>query len=239
MMFDACAADSACNSAFPRLRDESRQISARLSSGSVRVGIEGHAGTVQLYGGRVAEWFRSKLYRPGSSTELPRMIHRAYLGDWKPISEGILSDARDDAGFSFGLFFSITCSEDIGFIREDEIAPETGGTFLGDYRVREQQAACRQWPKASLPEGYREPVRSSVPTLFASGDSDGGTPLWFMEHVAKGFSHHVEVVLRGQGHTEWNECVARIYQKFVISGSVSGAAAATCPLVPRPAFKLH
>lgn len=238
-MFDACAADSACNSAFPRLRDEFGQISARLSSGSVRVAVQGHSGSVQLYRGRVAEWFRSKLYRPRSSTTLPWMIHRAYLGDWSPISEGILSDARDDSAFSFGLFFSITCSEDIPFIREDEVAGETEGTFLGDYRVRQQQAACQQWPKASLPEAYREPVRSSVPTVFASGDTDGGTPLWFMEHAAKGFSHRLEVVLRGQGHTEWNECIAKIYQKVVISGSVDGGGTSTCPLVPRPPFRLR
>jgi pimeloyl-ACP methyl ester carboxylesterase len=239
MMFDACAADSACKSAFPRLREEFRTISARLSSGSVRVAIEGHSGTVPLYRGRVAEWFRSRLYRPYSSTELPWMIHRAYLGDWSPISEGILSDARDDPGFSFGLFFSITCSEDIPFIRADEIAAETQGTFLGDYRVRQQQAACRHWPKASLPKGYREPVRSSVPTVFASGDRDGGTPLWFMEHTARGFSHSREVILRGQGHTEWNNCIAQIYQDLILAGSVDGRSTSSCPLVPPPPFKTH
>jgi pimeloyl-ACP methyl ester carboxylesterase len=238
-MFDACAADSACNSAFPRLRDEFRRISARLSSGSVRVAVPDHSGSAQLFRGRVAEWFRSKLYRPRSSTTLPWMIHRAYLGDWSPISKGILSDARDDSGLSFGLFFAITCSEDIPFIREDEVAGETEGTFLGDYRVRQQQAACRQWPKASLPDGYREPVRSSVPTVFASGDTDGGTPRWFMEHAAKGFSHRLEVVLRGQGHTEWNECIAKIYEKVVISGSVGAGGTSTCPLVPPPPFRLQ
>jgi pimeloyl-ACP methyl ester carboxylesterase len=237
--FDACAADSACNSAFPSLRDEFRHISARLSSGSVRVTVQGHSGSVRLDRGRVAEWFRSKLYRPRSSTTLPWMIHRAYLGDWSPISEGILSDARDDSGFSFGLFFSITCSEDMPFIREAEVAGETEGTFLGDYRVHQQQAACRLWPKAPLPEGYREPVRSSGPTVFASGDNDGGTPLWFMEHAAKGFAHRLEVVLSGQGHTEWNECIAKIYQKVVISASVGGGGTSTCPRVPRPPFRLQ
>jgi pimeloyl-ACP methyl ester carboxylesterase len=238
-MFEACAADSACNSAFPRLRDEFRQISARLVSGPIRVAAQGHSGSVQLYRGRVAEWFRARLYRPRSSATLPWMIHRAYLGDWSPISDGILSDARDDSDSSFGLFLSITCSEDIPFIREGAVAGETEATFLGDYRVRQQQAACRQWPKASLPEGYREPVRSSVPTVFASGDTDGGTPLWYTEHVAKGFSHRLEVVLRGQGHTEWNECIAKIYQKVVISGSVGGGGTSTCPLVRRPPFRLQ
>lgn len=236
-MFDQCAADSACNSAFPHLVDEFRQIAARLSSGTVRVSVGRQSGTAPLSGGRVAEWFRSKLYRPYSSTDLPWVIHRAYEGDWSPISEGILSDARVDPDFSFGLFFSITCSEDIPFLENGQIATETEGTFLADYRVRQQQAACQHWPKASLPDRYREPVQSPVPTLFVSGDSDGGTPLWFMERAARGFSHSREIVLRGQGHTEWNDCIALIYLHFVRSGSVDGLGPSTCPPVPHPPFK--
>ncbi len=237
-MFDACTADSSCHSAFPHLRDEFRQMSARLASGSVRVAVPGHSGTLPLSCGRVAEWFRGLLYRPRTSTNLPWMIHRAYLGDWTPIVEGILSDAREaDSDLSLGLFFSITCNEDIPFIRDEKVSAETQGTFLGDYRVRQQQAACKYWPKASLPKGYREPLRSSVPTVFASGDTDGGTPLWFMKHTAQGFSHRLEVVLRGQGHTEWNDCIAEIYQQVVVSGSVGSNRTLTCPKVPQPPFK--
>jgi pimeloyl-ACP methyl ester carboxylesterase len=236
-MFDACAGDSACNAAFPHLREEFRQISAHLSSGSVRVTLPGQTGPVPLDRGRVAEWFRSELYRPRSSTTLPWMIHRAFLGVWNPIAEGILADAGDDSPFSFGLFFAITCSEDVRFIREDDVTAETQGTFLSDYRVRQQQAACKFWPPASLPKDYRELVRSSVPTIFASGDADGASPLWYMEHTAQGFSHRIEVVLRGQGHTEWSDCIALIYKQVVTSGSVDGMSASGCPLVPRPPFK--
>jgi pimeloyl-ACP methyl ester carboxylesterase len=237
-MLEACAADSKCNAAFPRLREEFRQISARLGSGPVEVQIPGQGGTAPLYGGRVAEWFRSKLYRPRSSAALPWMIHRAYLGDWSPIVDGILSDARaSDANLSFGLLFSITCSEDVAFIREEDVAAETQGTFLGDYRVRQQQAACRNWPKASLPKDYRKPVKSSVPTVFGFGDTDGAMPLWFMEHSAQGFSHRLEIVMRGQGHTEWNDCIAEIYQRLVVAGSVEGGDTSGCPAIPRPPFK--
>jgi hypothetical protein len=156
----------------------------------------------------------------------------------QPIVEGILSDAREtDSDLSLGLFFSITCNEDVAFLREESVTPETQGTFLGDYRLRQQQAACKHWPKVSLPKDYRTPVRSSVPTLFASGDTDGGTPLWFTERVAQGFSDRVQVVLRGQGHTEWNDCVAQIYQQFVRGGEARGFGRAACPPAPRPPFK--
>jgi TAP-like protein len=73
-----------------------------------------------------------------------------------------------------------------------------------------------------LPKGYHQPVSSSTPTLFVTGDLDGGTPLWFTDRVAKGFSNQVTIVAHGQGHTEWNECVARKYAQLVRSGSVRG-----------------
>jgi pimeloyl-ACP methyl ester carboxylesterase len=205
----------------------------------VRVSIPTRAETATLYRGRVAEWMRSRLYRPKSATMLPWMIHQAYAGDWNPIVKDLLSDAHDaDPAFSFGLFLSITCSEDVAFIREQDIAPETQGTFLGDYRVRQQQAACREWPTKTLPKDYRAAVASAVPTLFVSGAADGGTPLWYADHVAAGFSNRAQVIVKGQGHTEWSDCLAQLYQRLVRGGAVSGLSA-PCPDVPRPSFKLN
>ncbi len=224
---------------FPSCARNSAPLVLKLDSGAVRVSIPGSAETATLYRGRVAEWMRSKLYRPKSATMLPWMIHRAYAGDWSPLVKDLLADARDaDPDFSFGLFFSITCSEDVAFIREQDIAPETQGTFLGDYRVRQQQAACKEWPTRTLPKDYRAPVTSAVPTLFVSGDADGGTPLWFADHVAAGFSNRLQVIVKGQGHTEWSDCLAQLHQQLVRGGAVSGLNP-SCPDVPRPPFKLN
>ena len=147
---NACAAEPACNTAFPNLRAEFQQVVERLDTGEVRVAIPGRSGTFPIHRGRVMEWFRSMNYRPSTAAELPWMIHQAFLGDFGPFVDGVLSNARNaDAGLSFGLFFSITCNDDVAFMREEDIVRETQGTFLGDYRARQQQAACKQWPKVS------------------------------------------------------------------------------------------
>jgi pimeloyl-ACP methyl ester carboxylesterase len=235
---DACAAESACHTAFPSLREEFHQVVARLDTGNVRVAIPGRSGTVPIHRGRVMEWFRSMNYRPSTAAELPWLIHRAYMGDFGPFVEGVLSSARSaDAGLSFGLFFSITCNDDVAFMRDEEIVRETQRTFLGDYRARQQQAACRQWPKASNPADYRTPVRSAVPTLFVSGDLDGASPLWMMEYAAPGFSNRLEVVLRGKGHTDVTDCIPGLYEQFVRSGDTRGLDASACKPVSRPSFK--
>jgi len=237
-MFDTCAADAACRAAFPNLRNDFERLVRRLDAGEVRVYVPGAPDTVVLSRGRVAEWVRSQLYRPQNAAALPWFLHRAYAGDWSPIVDDMLADARDaEQDLSFGLFFSITCSEDVPFVNEKEVAAATRDTFLGDYRLRQQQAACRLWPRAKLPKAYRQPVRSSSPTLFVTGDLDGGTPLWFTDRVAQGFSNHVAVVVHGQGHTEWNECVARKYEQLVRSGSALGLNSPSCPPIPLPPFK--
>ena len=236
-VLSSCAIDSACHGAFPNLSVEFEQVFARLTSG-VRVSVPASAGTVLLRRGRVAEWIRSRLYRPKSAASLPWVINQAYLGNWNPIVEGILSDSRDaDSDLSLGLLFAITCSEDLPFLEEKEILPQTQGTFLGDYRVREQRAACRPWPKSALPVDYRKPVRSSVPTMFVSGDTDGDTPLWYTQHVAPGFTERIEIVAHGQGHTEWGDCLAQLYRQFIDTGSAHELVGASCEPLPRPPFK--
>ncbi|MGH9323624.1 MAG: alpha/beta fold hydrolase [Vicinamibacteria bacterium] len=236
--FDACAAEPACHAAFPRLRDEFREIIARLDAGAARASVPGLKEPLPLHRGRVVEWLRSQLYRPGTAANVPWLIHRAYEGDWQPIADGILATARGLASaLSVGVFFSLTCNEDMAFVREEDIERETRHTALGDYRVRQQQAACRYWPKAALREGYRAPVQSAVPTLFVSGDIDAASPLWFTEHVARGFTNRTEIVLAGRGHTEWSDCLVAVYERFVRSGHARGLDASSCKPLPRPPFK--
>jgi hypothetical protein len=236
--FAACEEDSACRAAYPALRREFAAVIARLDAGAVRASLPG-AGDMRLDRGRAVEWLRGRLYRPAGAAELPWLIHRAHAGDWSPIVDGVLAQAREvDGAYAVGLWLSITCSEDLAFLRPQDIGPSTDGTYLGDFRVREQAEACRSWPKARLPVDYREPVRSAIPTMFVSGDMDAATPVAFTEHVAPGFSNRVEIVARGQGHTEPNACVSQRYREFVESGQAHEIDP-VCPAIPRPPFRLR
>lgn len=236
--FAACEADAACRSAFPHVRDEFSQIMERLASAHVVVKVPGHAATVALSQGRVAEWFRSLLYRPSSAGDLPWLIDRASKGDWAPIVKGTLEDARDaDKDLSLGLLLSITCSDDVPFVLQEDVAAAVQNTFLWDWRLRQQQAACKAWPHSDALASNREPIRTQVPTMFVSGDSDGGTPLWFTAHAAPGFQNRVEVIMSNRGHTEWAPCVQTLYQRFLNQGSVQGLDASACSFLSRPAFK--
>lgn len=240
MTFDACAADPACRAAFPNLREEFEQILARLDSG-VEVRLPGSTSRARLHRGRVVEALRTALYRAEGASRVPWMIHEAFKGDWTPIVDEILQTARTrgaESDVSFGVFLTITCNDDVPFVREEEVAPATQGTYLGDYRIRQQQAACATWPKVAHSADFRKPVRASAPTMFVSGEIDPAAPLWYTQRVASGFSDRIEIVQRNQGHTEWNECVGRLYEQFVRSASTRGLDA-DCEATPRPPFRIQ
>lgn len=229
-----CQAQPACHAAFPNVRNELTEVMRRLAAAEVKVGTT----QVPISQGRAAERLRTIMYQEEGAVRIPWVIHQAYLGDYQPIVDSVIENARAIKDIaSFGLFFSITCNEDVTFIREQDIAPATAGTYVGEYRVRQQQAACAKWPKYTLPAGYREPVRSSLPALFVSGDSDPASPLWFTEGFVNRFPNRAEVVLRNRGHTEWPACVGDIYKNFVSTGSAAKLDTSICKPEPRRPFK--
>ena len=122
--FAACEADSHCKAAYPRLRQEFEGLLVRLDAGRVRASVPG-ATDATLGRGRVVEWLRGKLYRPSTAAELPWLIHQAHADNWSPIVDGILAQAREiDAAYSLGLWFAITCSDDVAFLREEDVPPQ-------------------------------------------------------------------------------------------------------------------
>src|SRR4030095_7429161 len=71
-----------------------------------------------------------------------------------------------------GMQFSVVCGEDIPFISDAEVKRSSEGTFYGDSRVRLTQKACAEWPRASVPASFLEPVKSNAPVLIVSGERD-------------------------------------------------------------------
>ena len=235
--FDACAADTACHAAFPDLREEFATLLARLDRGEVVVPVPGTSQNVTLSRGLVIERVRSLLYTTEGAATVPWLLHEAHAGNWKPLVDQLLDVARAmDAQASLGLFFSITCNEDVAFLREADIRARATTHRFGDLRVRSQQAACRAWPRYRLPEGYRTSLRSDVPVLLVSGEFDPATPAALAARSAAGFTHAAELLLRGQAHSGWSDCVGARYSQFVRQGSTENIDA--CPETARPPFML-
>lgn len=214
LIFADCAADAACNAAYPALKADWASVLARFDEGPVAMATPD--GELQVERGPFTEAFRALLNSESGQRAAPKLIHSAASGDFAPFVAATTFGPR---GFiAEGLYLSIECSEGAPFITEEEIAAATAGTFLGRYRVDEQLKACAEWPVKKLPADFTEPVVSDVPVLLLSGGRDHVTPKDYALRIAEGFSNSRVVIVEEMAHfpgaISGVECIDRITLAF-------------------------
>lgn len=242
-----CAADAACGAAFPRLADEARALEERMRRGSATatlLDVEAGAVQVELSRGTVAETLRKLLYAPVSAGRLPLVVHRAAHGDFGLLAREAIGDRRRmQGGASWGLFLAVTCSEDVPFVDTAAARATDATTLLGAYRVREAVAACEGWPKAALPPGYRDPVRSAAPVLIISGERDPVTGPRWGEAIAAHLPNSVHLVVPQAAHMYAGmpgaACVDSAVITFVRHADPRAVDTTCLPRVRRPPWVLE
>ena len=239
-----CAGDEACNKAFPNVKQEAKAVLERVLKGPVEVAVNKDIGArnnpassnpqapvakvkVQLSRDLVAEAIRYMLYNPAAALRIPLFLHLAANDDFEPLAIAALNYRRDlVGGGSNGMYLTVTCAEDLPWIKPDEAQQMAANTFLGDYRFRQQREACALWPRASLAAGYAEPVRSDVPVLIITGEWDPVTPPSNGAGVARHLSQSLHLVVPHAGHglngLVGTDCVERIQNDFVVRGTTKG-----------------
>lgn len=203
LMFADCAGDAGCARAYPRLKEELAAVLDRLDRAPAAVTLpdprSGRAATYHLTRGGFAEQVRSRLYAPASRAGVPLAIDAASRGDFGPFLEPLRAGGVGPP-IADGLYLSVTCAEDVPFIDPVEAERLAAGTALGMYRVREQRAACAEWPQAHVPADFRDPVESKAPTLILSGERDPVTPPRLGEEVVRHLANGRHVVIPQGAH---------------------------------------
>ncbi|MBW3570911.1 MAG: alpha/beta hydrolase [Gemmatimonadetes bacterium] len=240
-----CRADAACAAAFPDFAREVRAVADRLerTPGTAEI-VDPRTGErlqLTLTRATFADVIRRMLYDPGAAARIPHLVHRAYLGDYRPAVRFALRDRRGyQQGIWWGLNLAITCTEDVPFVDVQAAARDNGRTLLGDWRVRQQAEACRGWPTYPLPAGYHQPAPSDIPTLLISGEFDPVTPASGGEAVAATLRNALHVVVpsgaHGYGGMEGAGCVDALVVRFYRQGSVRGLDASCVRGMRRPPF---
>jgi pimeloyl-ACP methyl ester carboxylesterase len=227
LLLDWCEKDAACNGKFPEVRKEFQAVMDHLRREPVTVAVKhpktGQPVEVRVAWNVVADGVRWALYSPGNSARLPLMIHRAAGGDFAPLAQASVN-ARYGAiqGITMGLFFSVTCAEDIPFIDPAVVPARTASTFLGDYRVKQQTAACGVWPHAKIAPAHRDLIRSAAPILVLNGERDPVTPPSFGSRLTRAMTHAVRIEVPWGTHNSDDPCTAKIQEAFVVKGTGAG-----------------
>src|SRR5215208_3638481 len=226
-----CAADEPCHKAFPNVKDEAQSVLTQLMKGPVEVEVEKpnskDRAKVKLNRDLAAEAIRYMLYSPVPASRVPLFIHLAAEGNFVPLAQAAIEYRKNLVGTgSNGMYLSITCAEDLPWIKPGEGERMAANTFLGDYRLRQQREACTLWPRAETERDYSQPIKSDLPVLILTGEWDPVTPPANGDRVAKTLTNSLHVVVPHGAHgldgLEGMDCIDNLIVEFIERGSIAG-----------------
>jgi len=238
LFFARCAADKACQAAFPELKNEFGELLKGLDAAPARITIP-HPLTNQpleltVTRRMITSMVFTTLYSPDLVSTLPLAIHVAYAdGNFAPlISQAYMLDA----GLYDGMFYAVTCSEDAPLISATEAESLSKGSLFGN-RTLDFAEICSKWPKGSVSAAFRTPVVSNVPAMILSGGADPITPPWHAEKAAVSLSNAVQLVFKDMGHGNLNSrCTTNLLKTFLDSASTSGLETSCVTGIQPPPF---
>jgi pimeloyl-ACP methyl ester carboxylesterase len=219
-MFVDCAAAPECAAAFPDAEAKLERWLAGLKDTPMRTVVEdprtGTRERVELGARHIAQLIRGVLYVPTLVSVLPLTLSLAESGNVGPlVAQGLVLGDSIDESFSYGMFLSVVCAEDVPFIDEAATAPNDA-TFLGRGYLDIVRESCASWPTAPLEPGYRDPIALEHPTLVLSGELDPVTPPRWGEHVLPHLRAGRYIVVPGSGHGTMSvPCVTNMIETFL------------------------
>jgi pimeloyl-ACP methyl ester carboxylesterase len=252
-----CAADEICGKAFPNVHKDAKTVLERLLKGPIEVEVrnansergDSAAGNnsarskVSLSRDLAAEAVRYMLYHPAAANQIPLVLNSAAQGNFVPLAEAALRSRRNIvATGSNGMYLSVTCAEDLPWIKEGVGERLAANTFLGDYRLRQQREACALWPRGKIPADYAKPVSSKAPVLILTGEWDPVTPPSNGDEAARHLTNSVHLVVPHGGHgfggLEGTECIEQVVTAFVGTATVKDLDASCIKKIKRKGWGL-
>jgi pimeloyl-ACP methyl ester carboxylesterase len=190
-IFKACAADAACNSAYPNLAQTFDELIVELNTTQPEIQIPTSATefvTARVNGDLFFRVLNQLLYSPSFLPFTPIYISATKAGNYRPFAN-ILSQLflGGDGTNSNGMYLSVVCSDTAQFSNEfqinrilDRVTPAYR-RLLGINPLAIEKT-CRSW---GVPADIfaRFPVISDIPTLLQVGFFDPITPPSYAEAV--------------------------------------------------------
>jgi pimeloyl-ACP methyl ester carboxylesterase len=198
--FAGCAANAACNAAYPNLRGVFFDLVHRLQAHPavipipdfqprpVTIRVDG----VVFYFDSLFGIFPGNEFAPDSIRPLLSEIWRAAHGQLTQVYQDRLGTGPEtsdaDSFLAEGKTMSYVCRDLVGFITRADLRqaardlPELAPLFLDPNFdlplgwVPPSPAGCRLWKVGVADPAQHQPVRSSIPTLVLAGEYDSGVP---------------------------------------------------------------
>jgi pimeloyl-ACP methyl ester carboxylesterase len=247
LLFDRCAADAACASAYPDVRTEFSALLETVRAEPVTTSVLNPADgePIVIDHLTLTGAVHAALLDAQSSAALPWLIHAAAQGRWDAVATAVVGASAGSAGANVSVMSGeIRCSEAWAVYDPDEVARLGAASYYLEAQVlgaRMQAAACRHAPAGIVPQGDAGPARSPVPVLLVVGEGDPQDPPGNIADAPVDFPNSVTIVVPGHGHTVAHlGCMPSIVDAFVAAGTVEGLDVSCVDQggVPVPPFRL-
>ncbi len=224
-----CTASSACNAAYPNLRQVFYDLVVRANEHPIAITIEGPNGPVDLTisGNDLLDGTFNAFYSTPLLPLLPFATHDIAAGN-----TGVLTALAESIVFAFsdiseGLAQTIFCREEAPFDTPGSIAAAIVGVdpIIRDSsvgastaeHVLETIAFCESWGAEPTDPLESEPVTSSIPTLILAGTYDPITPPSWGQLAGETLSNSYYLEFEATGHAPFygqHDCAAPIVAAF-------------------------
>ena len=198
---DACAAEKACATRLPDLRQRWQGLLASLPR-TIRAAhpLTGEVQSMALSRDTVLGMTRSPLYVPALAAALPYAMSEAADGRYEPLLglSMALTSGRPPS-MAEGMHFSVVCAEDLPRLPRSTDQP---GVDFGDAAANLYRQVCAGWPRGSVPAAFYTLPAARSATLVLSGGADPVTPPRHGARVAQALgaqARHVVVAQAGHG----------------------------------------
>lgn len=194
-LFEACAADAACDAAYPDLRQVFFDTVEYLNNNPVETIIRdpftGQIYSALLTGDVFFGLVFQLLYQTEVLPVLPQLITDVSQGDVETLNRIRGAVLGQGTVVSRGMSFSVQCNEEVSFSTVEEFEailvdyPELVDFFEDATLGHAAYAVCTFWDAGQAADVENEPVTSDIPTLVMTGAFDPITPPVWGRHAAE------------------------------------------------------
>jgi pimeloyl-ACP methyl ester carboxylesterase len=192
LLFEECAANAACNQAYPGLENTFYQLVDDLNAHPTSVELS--RGTMLVNGDLLMEAFYWSFYSLNDIALIPARIDRASQGVFTgmiPWFENMFSDSG--TFMAMGFEWSMMCNEEVPFESYElgrelaaDLPPQIGSYFDSYYEF----TLCKSWQSGQADPVENTAVVSNIPALVLAGRYDPVTPPEWSRMAAETLSNH-------------------------------------------------
>lgn len=218
LVWAACAADKACNEAYPDLDGVLTEVIAGLDANpqSVEVTFPDGTKTTVTVDGAIAMEALASGQNAVTVRALPSFVYRLKDGDFQYTLAPLLAGSLSNSENSRAMHVAVNCSDDP--VTEADAANASVGAPYASLLAREVVEgvdACAILAVPQLTADSDAPLTSDIPTLILQGGLDGATPKSGGDEVAKGLSKVTNAVLPTGTHVQGlSACGVAIVESF-------------------------